>query len=97
MVAAFIRVGLVAIYTFVVVPTLGGTPESILIVSTVAAFVEGGLGLLLLRRFLGALPRTPGGGAGPRASSGGSMPGSWDGPPSPAVPGFSRPVTSTVR
>lgn len=58
MVAAFIRVGLVAVYTFVVVPALGGSPESILIVSTLAAFVEGILGLLLLRRFLGSLPRS---------------------------------------
>jgi putative MATE family efflux protein len=56
MVSAFIRVGLVAVYTLIIVPALGGTPETILIVATLASFVEGVLGVILLRRFVASLP-----------------------------------------
>lgn len=59
MVAAFVRVGLVAVYTLVIVPALGGTPETILIVATLASFVEGVLGVILLRRFVASLTATP--------------------------------------
>jgi putative MATE family efflux protein len=55
MIAAFIRVGFVALATFVIVPWAGWGPEAILIASTVAAFVEGVIGLGLLRRFLVSL------------------------------------------
>lgn len=52
MIAAFIRVGFVAVATFSLVPALGWGPEAILIASTLAAFIEGVIGLILLRRFL---------------------------------------------
>jgi putative MATE family efflux protein len=55
MVAAIVRVGLVAAFTFFAVPRFGLGPESILIASTVASFIEGLLGWWLLRRFLARL------------------------------------------
>lgn len=55
MIAAFIRVGFVAVATFVIVPAAGWGPEAILIASTLAAFVEGIIGLGLLKRFLTAM------------------------------------------
>lgn len=58
MIAAFVRVGIVAVVTFVIAPMAGWGPESIFIAMTVASFVEGGLGFFLLRRFLARLMRS---------------------------------------
>lgn len=52
MMAAFVRVGLVALVTFALVPAYGWPPESIFFATTLSSFVEGFLGLYLLRRFL---------------------------------------------
>ena len=52
MLAAFLRVGLVAIFTFALAPAFDLGPESIFAVATATSFVEGGLGLYLLRRFM---------------------------------------------
>jgi hypothetical protein len=45
-------VGLVALVTFVMVPAFGWGPEVIFLTTTAASFVEGGLGVWLLGRFL---------------------------------------------
>lgn len=58
MIAAFVRVGIVALVTFVIAPMAGWGPESIFVAMTVASFVEGGLGFFLLKRFLGRLMRS---------------------------------------
>jgi len=52
MLAAFLRVGLVALFVFVIAPAAEFGPESIFAVTTITSFIEGGLGLFLLRRFL---------------------------------------------
>jgi len=59
MMAAFLRVGLVALFTFTIAPAydLGG--ETIFAVTTATSFVEGALGLYLLRRFLRATTFPP--------------------------------------
>ena len=57
MLAAFLRVGLVALVTFVLVPHLAWPPEAIFLATTLSSFVEGLLGVLLLRRFLRSFAR----------------------------------------
>jgi Na+-driven multidrug efflux pump len=52
MMAAFLRVGLVALFTFALAPAYDLGPDAIFAVTTATSFVEGGLGLYLLRRFL---------------------------------------------
>lgn len=52
MLAAFLRVGLVALFVFVISPAADLGPEAIFAVTTATSFVEGALGLYLLRRFL---------------------------------------------
>jgi putative MATE family efflux protein len=52
MMAAFLRVGLLAAFTFGAVPLWDLPPESVFFATTVTSFVEGGLGLYLLRRFI---------------------------------------------
>ncbi len=52
MMAAFLRVGLLAAFTFGAVPLFDLPPESVFFATTLTSFVEGGLGLYLLRRFI---------------------------------------------
>ena len=59
MVAAVVRVGLVALVTFVLVPAFDWPPEAVFFATTAAAFVEGALGVWLLRRFLRLRSRGP--------------------------------------
>ena len=57
MLAAGLRVAIVAIVTLGLAPANGWGPEVIFAVTTATAFLEGGLGLLILRRFLRSQPR----------------------------------------
>ncbi|MCC6625620.1 MAG: polysaccharide biosynthesis C-terminal domain-containing protein [Deltaproteobacteria bacterium] len=51
LVASLVRVALLAIFTFGVLPSTGLGPEAVLIAMTASAFVEGLIGLAFLRRF----------------------------------------------
>lgn len=52
MLAAFLRVGLVAAVTFWLTPLFGWGPEVIFFATTATSFIEGSLGLMVLRRFI---------------------------------------------